>query len=195
VEIDILPFKDVEELDLAGPYEVLGKLTEFVDDVSLQVVAHTPTICCRHGLCIERTRSLKELPGDILVVPGGKGVRTPSKERTAVIKYIAHSYPSRKYLLSVCTGTFLLTEARILSEKTVTTHRSYLAHLEGVTVVDHRIVKDGNLITCQGVSSGIDASLFLVSLLYGKDVAQKIIERIEYVLSIEEIYSMVHTVR
>jgi transcriptional regulator GlxA family with amidase domain len=195
MEIDILAFKDVEELDLAGPYEVLGKLTEVVDDISLQVVAYTSLVCCRHNLCIERTKPLEGLPGDILVVPGGKGVRTSSKERTAVIQYIAHSYPARKYLLSVCTGTFLLAKAKILPDKTVTTHRSYLSHLKGATVVDHRIVKDGNLITCQGVSSGIDASLFLVSFLYGKDVAQKTIERIEYLLSIKEIYSMVHTVR
>lgn len=193
MEIDILAFTDVEELDLVGPFEVFGKLSE-MDTTTLHITAATPTVCCRHGLHLVRTKTLKDEPGQILVVPGGKGARTPSEERNAVITYIDCSYPKRMYLLSVCTGTFLLAEAKILSKKTVTTHRTYLSHLEGVNVVDHRIVKDGNIITCQGVTSGIDAALYVVFLLHGKETAQEIAERIEHLLSVEEICRMVYCV-
>lgn len=192
LHIDVLAYNDVEELDFAGPYEVLGKLTE-CEDVSLHVVALTPVVCCRHGLCIERNKRVREKPGEILVVPGGRGARTPSEERHILADYIFCTYESRMYLLSVCTGTFLLAEAGILSGKTVTTHRNYLSQLEG-NVIDYRVVKDGNVITCQGVTSGIDAALFLVSLLYGRELAQKIAERMEHLLSVEHICDMTYIV-
>ncbi len=197
MDIDVIAFNNVEELDLAGPYEVLGGLQELPGGINLHVVASTPVICCAHNLFLKRTKSFKDPPGEILVIPGGRGARTPSKERNEVIKYISTSYPSRKYTLSVCTGAFLLAEAGILSGKTVTTHKNYLSTLkdQGFNVIDHRIVQDGTLITCQGVTSGIDAALFLVSLLRGKEVAQKIADRIEYPLSIEFICSKAHIIR
>ncbi len=142
---------------------------------------------CRHGLVIQRTKLLNEPPGQVLVVPGGKGARTPSKEQSFIVKYISRFFSSRQYVLSVCTGAFLLAEAGIITEKTVTTHRSYLSQLNG-RVVDYRIVKDNNVITCQGVSAGIDGALFLGSILFGKAAAERTIKNIEYPVSIDEIY-------
>lgn len=186
-----MAYTDVEELDLVGPYEVFGKLGELGENVSLNIVSRNPTVRCSHDLLIVRTKMLRDRPGEILVVPGGKGARTKSEERTSIAEYIASSYSSREYVLSVCTGTFLLEEAGIFSGRTVTTHRGYLSQIK-LHAVDHRIVKDGNLITCQGVTSGIDGSLFLVLLLYGKEKAERIAQRIEYLPSVEALLPMTH---
>ncbi|MGD2249495.1 MAG: DJ-1/PfpI family protein [Candidatus Methanofastidiosia archaeon] len=192
MEIDVLAYHDMEELDFAGPYEVFGRLAES-ESGSVYTVAHSQSVTCRHGMVIQRTKLLDEPPGQILVVPGGKGARTPSKEQTTLIKYISKYYSSREYVLSVCTGAFLLAEAGIITEKTVTTHRSYLSQLKG-RVADYRIVKDGNVITCQGVSSGIDGALFLGSILFGKAAVERTIESIEYPVSIDDIYDSAYIV-
>ncbi len=186
-----MAYTDVEELDLVGPYEVFGKLGELGEDVSLSIVSLNPTVRCSHDLLIMRTKMLRDRPGEILVIPGGKGARTKSKERASIAEYIASSYSFREYVLSVCTGTFLLEESGIFSGRTVTTHRSYLSQVR-LHAIDYRIVKDGNLITCQGVTSGIDAALFLVSLVYGKEKAERIAQRIEYLHSMEALSLMTH---
>ena len=64
-----------------------------------------------------------------------------------------------------------------------TTHHLYfeeLDSLDGVKVVQHRVVKDGNILTAGGVSSGIDLSLWLLALLFDPDFAKKASEYIEY---------------
>lgn len=192
MEIDFIAYHDMEELDFAGPFEVLGRFIES-ESGFLYTVAQSQSVECSHGMVVQRTKLMSEPPGEILVVPGGKGARAPSKEHTSIIQYISKYLSSRTYVLSVCTGAFLLAEAGVITEKSVTTHRSYLNQLKG-RVMDYRIVKDQNVITCQGVSAGIDATLFLGSILFGKDVAERIIRSIEYPISIDDILDSAYIV-
>ena len=195
MEIDFLIFPHVEELDVTGPFEVFGKVRDVANiHDTLKTLAPTETIECAHGLCIARTHELNpENKGDVLVVPGGKGVREYTEERSQVIEYIQKTHANYQFIVSVCTGTFLLAEAGILNHITCTTHTQFQEELKqkGYSVVSHRVVHDGSIITSTGVTSGIDASLYMVSVLYGKSVAQKIIERIEYPFSVNEIRDMV----
>jgi len=50
----------------------------------------------------------------------------------------------------------------------------------GVFVVDEIYVMDGNVLTSAGIASGIDAAIYLVSLLFGKRVAKSVSKRLEY---------------
>lgn len=54
--------------------------------------------------------------------------------------------------------------------------------------------KDATLITSAGVTSGIDASLHMVTVVFGTHIAEKIIKRIEYPFSVEEIGKQVHII-
>ena len=195
MEIDYLIFPHVEELDVVGPFEVFGKVRDVANiHDTLKTLAPTETIECAHGLCIARTHELNpKNKGDVLVVPGGKGVREYTEERSQVIEYIQKTHTNYQFIVSVCTGTFLLAEAGILNHITCTTHTQFQEELKqkGYSVVSHRVVHDGSIITSTGVTSGIDASLYMVSVLYGKSVAQRIIERIEYPFSVNEIRDMV----
>ena len=151
--VDFLIFPKVEELDVIGPFEVFGKFTDVSENhYELRVLAPTEVTTCKHGLRILRTA-----PSDpdlhpahkecILVVPGGKGVREPSKERSAVINYIRATFSSYSLILSVCTGAFLLDEAGILTDKVCTTHSEFQEELKqkGYTIVPHRVVHDGKV--------------------------------------------------
>jgi cyclohexyl-isocyanide hydratase len=194
MDFDFLIFPRVEELDITGPYEVIGKVNDVSDNrCIMHILASSEITFCTHGLPLYRTQPLDQhRHGDVLVVPGGKGVRESSSELTAVVNHICSTYALYDLVLTICTGTFLLEKAGVLKEKTCTTHSRYqdLLRKKGYAVVPNRIVHHGDLITSTGVTSGIDASLYAVYLLYGDAVAQNIIERIEYPFSIDDIVNM-----
>lgn len=198
ISVDFLIFPLVEELDVIGPFEVFGKLKDVSENHSnLRILASAEVTVCKHGLRILRTTLLdSENCGSILVVPGGKGTREPSEEKSAVINYIRATHNAYKIILSVCTGTFLLDEAGILKDKVCTTHTRFQKELQqkGYSVVHDRVVHHGKVITSTGVTSGIDASLYVVAFMYGKALTEQVISRIEYPFSVDEILEMVHVV-
>lgn len=91
---------------------------------------------------------------------------------------------SATWVASVCTGVFLLHRAGYTKGKRVATHFWFEDELErqgDVTVVrDQRWVADGNLVTCQGVSAGIDMSLWLVGQLHSPAYALKTQKVMQY---------------
>ncbi|MBU7016039.1 MAG: DJ-1/PfpI family protein [Theionarchaea archaeon] len=198
-KIDFLVFPLVEELDVIGPFEVFGKVTDIGDDIcELSILAPREVTTCRHGLNILRTLPLDAKNcGNILVIPGGKGAREPSEERKEVINFLRACHIKYELVVSVCTGTFLLDEAGILTNKVCTTHTLFQEELKskGHSVVPFRVVHDGKLITSTGVTSGIDASLYVTALLYGNSTTEKIVNRIEYPFSVNQILAMVRVIK
>ncbi|WP_302056822.1 DJ-1/PfpI family protein [Paraburkholderia sp. CNPSo 3281] len=77
---------------------------------------------------------------------------------------------------SVCTGALLCGAAGLLHGKHATTHWTAMdvLPLYGAVPSGERVVIDGQLISAGGVTSGIDGSLIVVSLLRGETVAQEL---------------------
>ena len=77
IRIAIALFDDAEELDWAGPWEVLRAWQlQFDDDVSVFTVADSKDpITCAKGLRVLADHTWDDLPGpiDVLVYPGGRG--------------------------------------------------------------------------------------------------------------------------
>lgn len=84
--------------------------------------------------------------------------------------------------VSVCTGALLLGSAGFLSGKRATTHPSAFTELEAYceSVVDQRVVDEGDVVTGRGVSSSIDLGLFLVERLAGADARISIAKQMDY---------------
>jgi cyclohexyl-isocyanide hydratase len=98
------------------------------------------------------------------------------------IKFVHRQSSTAKYVTSVCTGAFILGAAGLLKGRRATTHWAFteLLSLVGAMHEKGRIVKDGNVITAGGVTSGIDFGLSMVAEIAGETVAQAIQLGIEY---------------
>ncbi len=98
------------------------------------------------------------------------------------IDFIGKQGGRAQYVTSVCTGAFLLGAAGLLEGRRATTHWAYtdLLPLVGATHEKERVVRDGNVFTAGGVSSGIDFAFSIVAELAGPEVAQAIQLGIEY---------------
>ena len=98
------------------------------------------------------------------------------------IEFIRRQAATAKYVTSVCTGAFILGVAGILRGRRATTHWAFteLLPLVGATYEKGRVIKDGNVITAGGVTSGIDFGLRVAAEIAGEQVAQAIQLGLEY---------------
>jgi len=184
----ILIFDDVEVLDFAGPFEVFSVTNELSDYSLLNVytVARGKApVTARNGLSVNPDYSITEAPQpDILIVPGGSGTR-PVLLQQDILAWIRQSANSAEKVLSVCTGALLLAKVGLLDGMKSTTHHSAFETLaeiapETEVVRDSRFVDNGKVITAAGISAGIDMSLYVVELLYGREIAQHTAGYMEY---------------
>jgi transcriptional regulator GlxA family with amidase domain len=181
----ILVFPDVEELDFIGPWEMLGMWSKFADGPEQRfIVAQSlGPVTCAKGLSVNPHVSFPQCPPlDFLLVPSGQGTRQ-EVDNPVLTDFISEQARQCKAVLSVCTGAFLLHRAGLLSGKRATTHWNSLDRLralEGVTVVEERVVRDGNVWSSAGVSAGIDLMLALVADIVGEEVAGRVQFAAEY---------------
>ncbi|MFF6911159.1 DJ-1/PfpI family protein [Streptomyces sp. NPDC012466] len=183
----LLVFEDAEELDFVGPWEVFtvsARLRESADSAVL-IAEHPGPVRCNKGLRVLPDHTLDDHPPlDVLHVPGGRGAREVQPHNPVVTGWIGKTAERTAWVHGVCTGTFLLHAAGPARGRRVATHRSHEDTLEArgdVTVVrDARYVVDGNLVTSQGVSAGIDSALWLVGRLHGREHARDVRRCVQY---------------
>jgi transcriptional regulator GlxA family with amidase domain len=161
--VGILIFPSVEVLDFCGPFEVFSttrldeeRRREESSPFEVLVVAEERGITVTSG-------GLKVIPNctpddcpplDILVVPGGWGVRTEINN-ARLLDWIGDQGRQVETLTSVCTGAMLLGKAGLLDGKRATTHWKSLGWMResfpNVTVVeDQHVVEDGDVLTSAG---------------------------------------------
>ncbi|GAA0311324.1 transcriptional regulator GlxA family with amidase domain [Gracilibacillus halotolerans] len=188
--VGILLFDEVEVLDFAGPFEVFS-ITTYEDfstkafDVS--TISETGEIIfARNGLKVQPDYSFENAPAfDIVVVPGGPGVREAQIDNPTVIEWIANQMNEEIITTSICTGAFLLAKAGVLNGKVATTHwMSYDRFEESFPEITLRrnvkFVDQGNILTSGGVSAGINMSLYIVQRLLGENIASNLARGIEF---------------
>jgi len=176
MHVQILIYDGFDELDAIGPYEILsgaGFRTE------LATLAPVGRITASHGAVLVPHATLAERP-DLLVVPGG-GWRTRNPvgthgeyERGVIPAAIAQRHAAGSTVASVCTGAMLLAKAGILEGRPATTHHAALDDLRAHGADVHpeaRVVDDGDVLTCGGVTSGLDLALHIVERELGEDAA------------------------
>lgn len=179
VRIVCVLFPDVTQLDLTGPAQVFSRLPGAEVHFAWHRVEPVPTDA---GFAILPTTTLANAPqADVLFVPGGQGAFTLFDDEP-MLAFLRGQAGGARYVTSVCTGSFTLAAAGLLSGRRATSHWASLDLLAklGAVPVAERVVQDGNVITGAGVSSGIDFALTVAAELCGDAVAKSIQLAIEY---------------
>lgn len=186
--IGIALFDGAEELDWAGPWEVLAAWsTQWSDDdVEVFTIAREQReITCAKGLrVLPDTTWDKAGTVDVLVYPGGVGTRRELKD-DAVLDWLRSVQDTGALMTSVCTGSLVYAAAGFLRDRPATTYWGALDLLReldpSVDVrADDRFVDSGEIVTAAGVSAGIDMALHLVARLHSPERARDVRRYIQY---------------
>ena len=186
--IGVALFDGAEELDWAGPWEVLAAWAHQWPDDGVRVFTlarENRQITCAKGLRVLPDKTWETAPPlDVLVYPGGRGTRAELRDE-AVLDWIRGLSGSGTVLASVCTGSLVLAAAGLLDGKPATTHWQSLELLPtlGTDIEvrpEDRFVDNGQVITAAGVSAGIDMALHLVARLHSPERAREVRRYIQY---------------
>jgi transcriptional regulator GlxA family with amidase domain len=187
MRIAIALFEGAEELDWAGPWEVLAAWSRQWPEDGVEVVTVAESnepVACAKGLRALADTTWDELGAvDVLVYPGGRGTRAQLGDER--IRSRLSSLASAGTLMtSVCTGSLVYADAGLLDGRAATTHWSaleLLGELGDVDVrTDDRFVDTGEVVTSAGVSAGIDMALHLVARLHSPERAREVRRYIQY---------------
>ncbi|MGB3475242.1 MAG: DJ-1/PfpI family protein [Mycobacterium sp.] len=181
MQIAVVLYPGFTSLDFIGPYEVL----RWLPDAQVRFVWHEPgPITADSGvLVVGATHSFDETPSpDVILIPGGMTTMEHARDEK-LLDWVRAAHQTATWTASVCSGSVILGAAGLLTGKRATSHWMALPALKtfGATAVgDERIVHEGDIVTCAGVSAGIDLGLWLAGQIGGEGRAKAIQLSMEY---------------
>ena len=132
MNIGIYIYDDAEVLDFAGPFEVFSTADRIVssDEIfNVFLVSESGgLVAARNGFQVQTSYGFSDHPAiDVLIVAGG--VHEGELLKATVLRWIRQQADGATLVASVCTGAFLLAEAGVITDETVTTHWEDLGDL------------------------------------------------------------------
>lgn len=133
---------------------------------------------------LDATRTLdpEDLP-DVALIVGARGIEDALARGDVVVSWLRRCGARIPRLASMCSGAFFLAEAGLLDGRRATTHwnqaRSMQARYPAVEVDAQPIyIRQDNLFTSAGVTSGIDLALAIVEEDHGREVAMRVASKL-----------------
>lgn len=186
IKIGIPLYPAFDSLDVLGPYQVFT----YAPDLELHLVAASrEAVTSLEKVQIKPETTFASCPNlDVLLVPGASDLISPLRAgplgQNELLDFLVKQAAHARFVCSVCTGALLLAAAGLLDGYTVTTHWSQLETLALFPCIVApgfpRYTMSGNRVTSGGISSGMDASFFIVSLLCGEEAAMKCQLKMQY---------------
>jgi transcriptional regulator GlxA family with amidase domain len=176
----IVVFDGVKLLDAAGPAEVFAEANRFGAAYRLKIASVdgrdvTTSIGTRFAVT-DRIASIES--ADTFLVAGGDMLVGRPIDPALVDALKTVPIRTRR-VASICTGSFILAQAGLLSGRRATTHWRHTGLLarafpDVAVEPDAIFVRDENFFTSAGVSAGIDLALALVEDDYGADLVRDV---------------------
>lgn len=166
-------YPDFDILDVSGPFAIFSTVAELAGITPVLATAKPGGVKCLQGIEFNVALKLPSLgASDAIWVPGGfgDGYFDQFSSTGPLVTWLKTEGPNAGYVCSVCTGALLLAAGGLLAGYTATTHWQFqqsLAMFPDVRLASGypRYWIDRNRITGGGVSSGLDASLAVISVL------------------------------
>lgn len=180
--VAVMLYDQVNAIDVTGPIEAFATVGKNNNEYAYNIVSWALdglVVRSESGLSLCADRKAPQRPqADILIVPGGKGVRN---------KYTLHMLSSwlKKHnrnferIASVCTGAYALAEAGLLNGREVTTHWAFATDFQKCypqvcVKSDALFLQDDRFYSSGGVTSGIDLALDIIEKDLGAEAAMKV---------------------
>lgn len=182
----IFIYENAASFDFIGPADVFVASNFLLNTGRVLTISEKPeSIKCIGGLEVVPAATINTAPSlDVLVVPGAGDMDSILALDDRSIAWIQAQADRTRFTTSVCSGALILQRAGLLINRKATTHWMQIEDLSGDSTIevlpDMRYVRDGNIVTSQGVSAGIDMALWVVGQLHSPDHAREVRRFIQY---------------
>jgi transcriptional regulator GlxA family with amidase domain len=182
----IFIYEQVAELDFVGPLQVFSASNQLAGGGEVVTIADSvQPLRGVGGLRMIPDYTLEDAPKlDVLLLPGTAEVDEYALGNARAIDWVREQYDKVEYMTAVCTGSLILQKAGLLKGRKATTHWTLMDALardpEVTELPDMRYVRDGKVVTSQGISAGIDMALWLVGEIHAPDHARIVRKILQY---------------
>lgn len=186
--IVIVPMPGIYLLDIAGPCDVFAAADKLLDgnggyEILMASPTHSKKLTTKSSIDLHCQVTVPAITQsiDTLIIAG---FYMPLLEKGGrFFQWLKEIYPKVNRIGSVCVGAYALAEAGILDGKQATTHWEFSQRFQqrypSVKVdTDPFFIRDSNIYTSGGVSSGIDMALAMVEEDHGRELALHIARKL-----------------
>lgn len=181
-------YSGCEVLDITGPLEILAGVdlhhSQNTKSYDITIVASKAgPLLTSSGISLIADKSFAQAEQDdeeidTLIVAGGMNALDALKDQ-GLMDYVKRASSKARRTVSICSGTFILAELGLLDNLRATTHWMGCQALKDrypkINVEPDAIyIKEGNIWTSAGVTSGMDLALGLIEEDYDHELAMKI---------------------
>ena len=183
----MLAYEQANVIDVVGPIEMLTTVGRGTGHQSYEVelvAAQAGPFRTTSGLPLTAERGIGDISNedlrriDTFIVVGGEGSRKEI-DNPETVAFIARAAGLVRRVVSVCSGSLLLGKAGLLKGRRATTHWAVCDLLRRVspeTCVheDAIFVRDGEIWTSAGITTGMDLALALIEEDLGRQAALQV---------------------
>ncbi|WFR71073.1 GlxA family transcriptional regulator [Prescottella defluvii] len=179
-DVVFVVFDGVTLLDVGGPAEVFAEANKSGADYALSYLSPSGNpVLTSTGIRLPVDGAATDDSAPDTVVVSGGDVLVGAPVPADLIAMVHHLRPRTRRLVSICTGSFTLAAAGVLSGRRATTHWRHAQLLarrypDIEVLPDDLFVEDGGVFTSAGVSAGMDLALALVEQDHGPDLAREV---------------------
>lgn len=145
-------------------------------EVTLAGVGGTE-LCGSHGIRVTADIDAEKLGDwdyDMVILPGGMPGTTHLLASAAVDEALSAAYARGGYLAAICAAPMVLGQKGYLKGKNAICYPSFEMYLEGATISERKVCRDGKVITAAGAGVATEFALALISALCGEEKAEDI---------------------
>ncbi len=127
-----------------------------------------------HGIAVQADMPdtmYRDSRPDMIILPGGMPGTKHLDESRTVDAALRAAAANGAYLAAICAAPMVLGKRGYLKGKEAICFPGFEEHLDGATVSQSRVVRDGKVITAAGMGVALEFGLALVEALKDKDTA------------------------
>ncbi|MBQ6183960.1 MAG: DJ-1/PfpI family protein [Clostridia bacterium] len=169
-----------EETEALVPWDVLKRAGA---EVKLVSVSASKRVTGAHGLAVEADAVIDgigpSIP-DCIVLPGGMPGTLNLKACAKLSAMLLEADSKGGVIAAICAAPSVLGGLGLLKGKKAVCFPGFENTLDGATVVDTAVCRDGRIITAKGMGAAFEFAFALTDLFFGNETAAQLKKGVQY---------------
>lgn len=163
-----------EEIEALTPVDLIKRAGIEVRTVA---IGGDNKVVGAHGIAVLadiKDNEYCDIKPKVVILPGGMPGTANLEDNPTVTFAVNDCLRYDGLVCSICAAPSILGKMGLLKGKSATCFPGFEEHLEGASVLDSRVVRDGNFITAKGMGCAAEFALAIIEAIAGKEKADEV---------------------